>query len=71
MREGEKTMRLRRTGILTKVVIVVLLVYLATSLLDLRGQIQNTKEQQQTVSQQVEGSAPGQPGASGGHRQQR
>ena len=51
---GEKTMRLRRTGILTKVVIVVLLVYLATSLLDLRGQIQNTKEQQQTVSQQVE-----------------
>ena len=47
-------MRLKRTGILTKVVIVVLLVYLATSLLDLRGQIQNTKEQQQTVSQQVE-----------------
>ena len=33
---------------------MVLLVYLATSLLDLRGQIQNTKEQQQTVSQQVE-----------------
>ena len=47
-------MRLKRTGILTKVVIVVLLVYLATSLLDLRSQIQNTKEQQQTVSQQVE-----------------
>ena len=47
-------MRLKRTGILTKVVIVVLLVYLATSLLDLRGQIQSTKEQQQTVSQQVE-----------------
>ena len=47
-------MRLKRTGILTKVVIVVLLVYLATSLLDLRGQIQNTKEQQQTVNQQVE-----------------
>ena len=37
MREGEKTMRLKRTGILTKVVIVVLLVYLATSLLELRG----------------------------------
>ncbi len=53
-REREKTMRLKRTGILTKVVIVVLLVYLATSLLDLRGQIQSTKEQQQTVSQQVE-----------------
>ena len=47
-------MRLKRTGILTKVVIVVLLVYLATSLLDLRGQIQNIKQQQQTVSQQVE-----------------
>ena len=47
-------MRLKRTGILTKVVIVVLLVYLATSLLDLRGRIQDTKQQQQTVSQQVE-----------------
>ena len=33
---------------------MVLLVYLATSLLDLRGQIQNIKQQQQTVSQQVE-----------------
>lgn len=47
-------MRLKRTGILTKVVIVVLLVYLATSLLDLRGQIQDTYQQQETLSQQVE-----------------
>ena len=47
-------MRLKRAGLLTKLVIVVLLVYLATSLLDLRGQIQNIKQQQQTVSQQVE-----------------
>lgn len=47
-------MRLKRTGIITKVVIVVLLVYLTTSLLDLRGQIQDTQQQQQSVSQQVE-----------------
>lgn len=47
-------MRRKRTGILTKIVIVVLLVYLATSLLDLRGQIQDTQNQQQAVSQQVE-----------------
>lgn len=47
-------MRLKRTGILTKIVIVVLLVYLATSLLDLRGQIQDTQDQQQALSQQVE-----------------
>lgn len=47
-------MRLKRTGLLTKVVIVVLLVYLATSLLDLRGQIQDTQQQQQALSQQVE-----------------
>lgn len=47
-------MRLKRTGILTKVVIVALLVYLATSLLNLRSQIQQTDQQRQILSQQVE-----------------
>ena len=45
-------MRLKRAGLLTKLVIVVLLVYLATSLLDLRGQIQSVQEERDT--QQVE-----------------
>ena len=47
-------MRLKRAGLLTKLVVVVLLVYLATSLLDLRGQIQSAQEEQETLAQQVE-----------------
>ncbi len=47
-------MRLKRTGLLTKLVIVVLLVYMATSLLNLRGQIQSTQEEQEALAQQVE-----------------
>ena len=47
-------MRLKRAGLLTKLVIVVLLVYLATSLLDLRGQIQSVQEERDTLEQQVE-----------------
>lgn len=33
-------MRLKRASFLTKIVVLVMLIYLATSLLDLRGQIQ-------------------------------
>ena len=47
-------MRLKRAGLLTKLVIVVLLVYMATSLLNLRGQIQSTQEEQEALAQQVE-----------------
>ena len=47
-------MRLKRAGLLTKLVIVVLLVYLATSLLDLRGQIQSVQEEREALEQQVE-----------------
>ena len=38
-------MRLKRASFLTKIVVLVLLIYLATSLLDLRGQIQSLQGQ--------------------------
>lgn len=47
-------MRFKRAGFLTKLVIVVLLIYMATSLLDLRGKIQTTLQEQDALSQQVE-----------------
>lgn len=47
-------MRLKRAGLLTKLVVVVLLIYMATSLLDLRGQIQSAQEQQAALKEQVE-----------------
>ena len=39
---------------MTKLVIVVLLIYMATSLLDLRGKIQATLQEQEALTQQVE-----------------
>ena len=47
-------MRFKRAGFLTKLVIVVLLIYMATSLLDLRGKIQTTLQEQEALTQQVE-----------------
>lgn len=47
-------MRFKRAGFLTKLVIVVLLIYMATSLLDLRGKIQTTLQEQEALAQQVE-----------------
>lgn len=47
-------MRFKRAGFLTKLVIVVLLIYMATSLLDLRGKIQTTLQEQDALTQQVE-----------------
>ena len=38
-------MRLKRASFLTKIVVLALLIYLATSLLDLRGQIQSLQGQ--------------------------
>lgn len=46
-------MKTKRAGFLTKIVILALLIYMATSLLDLRGQIQSTQEQRDTLSQEV------------------
>ena len=51
---GERTtMHIKRAGFLTKIVILVLLIYMATSLLDLRGKIQVVQEQRDTLARQV------------------
>lgn len=47
-------MKLKRAGFLTKLVILVLLVYMATSLLDLRGKIESAQGQLEELSGQVE-----------------
>ncbi len=47
-------MRLKRTGWLTKLVIVVLLIYLSTSFVDLQGQIQSTQNQRLEIQRQVD-----------------
>ena len=46
-------MRFKRAGFLTKIVVLALLVYMATSLLDLRSQIRETETLRDTLSQQV------------------
>lgn len=46
--------RLKRAGFLTKIVILVLLIYMATSLLDLRGQIVTAQEQRDAYEEQTE-----------------
>jgi len=46
-------MRFKRAGFLTKIVVLALLVYMATSLLDLRGQIQSMAEQRDSLASQV------------------
>ena len=46
-------MRFKRASFLTKIVVLVLLIYLATSLLDLRGQIQSLQGELEGKEQQV------------------
>ena len=46
-------MKLKRAGFLTKIVVLALLIYMATSLLDLRGQIQTAQVQRDTLARQV------------------
>ena len=46
-------MRFKRAGFLTKIVVLALLIYMATSLLDLRGQIQTVQEERDALAQQV------------------
>ena len=46
-------MRFKRAGIVTKLVVLVLLIYMATSLMDLRGKIQGVEEQRDLLVQQV------------------
>lgn len=46
-------MRFKQAGFLTKIVVVVLLIYMATSLLDLRTQIREAEEAKATLEEQV------------------
>ena len=46
-------MRFKQAGFLTKIVVLALLIYMTTSLLDVRGQIQATQSQRDTLAQQV------------------
>ena len=46
-------MRFKRASFLTKIVVLVLLIYMATSLLDLQGKIQDVQNQRDSLAQQV------------------
>lgn len=46
-------MRFKRAGFVTKLVVLALLIYMATSLLDLRGRIQGVDEVRSALAQQV------------------
>lgn len=46
-------MQFRRTGLITKVVIMVLMIYMSISLLNLRAQIQTTQSQRDVLAAQV------------------
>lgn len=46
-------MRFKQAGFLTKIVVVVLLIYMATSLLDLRTQIREAEGAKVTLEEQV------------------
>lgn len=52
-KEERCPMRFKRAGFLTKMVVLVLLIYMATSLMDLRGQIQTVQAQRDALAQQV------------------
>lgn len=45
--------RFKRAGFLTKIVVLALLIYMATSLLDLRGQIQQAEGQRDALAREV------------------
>ena len=46
-------MRFKRAGFVTKLVVLALLIYMATSLLNLRGQIQGVEEVRDALARQV------------------
>lgn len=52
-RKEEIPMQLKQAGFLTKIVILVLLIYMATSLLDLSAQIQETQQLRDDLARQV------------------
>lgn len=43
----------KKAGLLTKIVVLALLIYMATSLLDLQGRIRQTQVQRESLSRQV------------------
>ena len=47
-------MQLKKAGFLTKIVVLALLIYLATALLNLRTRLQNDLEEQSRLAAQVE-----------------
>lgn len=47
------TMRFKRAGILTKLVVLALLIYMVTSVLETRGKIQELENQRDVLAQQV------------------
>ena len=46
-------MEFKRAGFLTKIVVLVLLIYMAVTLLELRGRIQNVQDQRDSLAFQV------------------
>lgn len=46
-------MTFKRAGFLTKIVVLILLIYMAISLLDLRGKIQDVEDQRDVLARQV------------------
>lgn len=46
-------MRFKRAGFMTKIVVLALLIYMATSLMDLRGKIQGVQAQREALAVQV------------------
>lgn len=46
-------MRIKKAGFLTKIIVLVLLIYMATTLLDLRGQLQANQAEQEALAQQA------------------
>lgn len=47
-------LKLKRAGFLTKIVVLALLIYMATALLDLRGEIRQTQSLRDSLAGQVE-----------------
>ena len=47
-------MRFKRTGLVTKIVVLALMVYMASALLNLHGQIQSVQDERNLLSAQVD-----------------
>ena len=52
-REEETSMKFKQAGFLTKIVVLVLLIYMAITLLELRGKIQGVQEERDALARQV------------------